>query len=287
MTHLGGRESGRLSCYPVCARWLTVLILLLALAAPSSRVLAQTVDSSADNQPSMSTPEPSAEESAGEYGNVTEAEVGEAAEVPHVADPLERWNRIVFKVNDKLYFWVLKPITRVYKRVVPEDFRLLFKNVYGNASAPIRIVNNILQLRLRYGASELGRFAINTTLGIGGLRNIGGDCFGMKTHDADFGETLGYYGLGQGFFIVWPVLGPSTARDTVGYAGDVALYPPTWFAPTTVSAAASAHNHVNNLSFHLGEYESLKKAAVDPYIAVRSAYVQNRAAAVEEVRSDR
>ena len=124
-------------------------------------------------------------------------------------------------------------------------------------------------------------------MGIGGLRNLAGECFGMATYQADFGQTLGFYGLGRGFYVVWPFIGPSSARDSVGFAGDVALYPVTWVAPTDVSLGATAHTRVNDLSFHIGDYEGLKKVAIDPYTAVRDAYAQHRAAAVERAKTDR
>lgn len=220
-----------------------------------------------------------------EFGNVTEEEAAEEqVEAGRIADPLEPANRFFFKVNDKLYFWVLKPAAKGYRKVVPEDFRVLFANFYNNITAPIRIVNKLLQLKLKDAGTEFARLAINSTVGAGGLRDCAGECFGVRARDADFGQTLGYYGVGQGLYLMWPFLGPSTARETAGYGFDWFLYPSTWFAPFLVSAGARAHERVNSLSFHIGDYEALKKAAVDPYVAVRNAYVQNRAAFVGQAR---
>ncbi len=215
----------------------------------------------------------------GAYGDVAaeEAEASEGIEI----DPLEGWNRAMFRFNDRLYFWVLKPVTRVYARVVPEDFRLIIRNFYLNLVSPIRVVNNLLQFKLRYAGEELARTVVNTTVGVGGLRDVAGDCFGIRGNDEDLGQTLGFYGAGFGFYLVWPVVGPSSARDSVGSAGDLFLSP-TWYLgqPFTATVGAFVHQRINELSFRLGEYESLKKAAVDPYIAMRSAYVQYRQAAV-------
>jgi phospholipid-binding lipoprotein MlaA len=220
-----------------------------------------------------------------ELGNVTEEEAAqEPVETGRIADPLESVNRFFFKVNDKLYFWVLRPAARGYGKAVPEDFRVLFSNFYKNVTAPIRIVNKLLQLKPKQAGIEFTRLAINSTIGVGGLRDCAGDCFGIRPYDADFGQTLGYYGVGQGFFIMWPLLGPSTARETVGYGFDWLLYPATWLVSTPVSAGVRAHDRVNSLSFHVGDYEALKKAAVDPYLAVRNAYIQNRAAFVDEAK---
>jgi len=217
----------------------------------------------------------------GEYGNVTEEEAGKAqAPEVHVADPLEKCNRFWFKVNDRLYFYVLNPVAKGYKRAVSEGFRVLFYNFYRNVASPIRIINSLLQLKLRYAGDEFLRLLVNSTIGVGGLRDCAGECFGIPRHDRDFGQTLAFYHVGQGFYLVWPVLGPSTARDTVGLAGDFAADPITWFVPLYPSFGLRAHDRINYLSFHLGEYEALKRAAIDPYVALRSAYVQNRQASM-------
>jgi len=220
---------------------------------------------------------------ADEYGNVTEEEAAKG-EGTHIADPIEPWNRAMYHVNDKFYFWLLKPTTQVYKRVVPEGFRGLFSNFYRNIKAPVRIVNNFLQGKARYAGIELARFLINSVVGFGGLRDCASGCFGITGRDADFGQTLGKYGMGFGFYIVWPIVGPSSPRDSIGWVGDLALTPTTyvssqWFSPVTVGIYA--HEEVNYTSFHLGDYEALKEAAVDPYIAIRDAYVQSRKNALE------
>ncbi len=212
-----------------------------------------------------------------EYGNVTEAEAA-GAEEPKVADPLERYNRAMFKFNDRFYFWVFEPVARGYKKVVPEDFRVLFNNFYKNITSPIRIVNSLLQFKLQDAGVDLTRLVVNSTVGVGGLRDVG-SCMGLNDHDEDFGQTLGFYGFGPGFYFVWPFLGPSTARDSVGMGGDLLLNP-TFYLPLYPAFGLNAHQRVNGLSFHLGEYEALKKASVDPYIALRSAYYQNRQAAI-------
>lgn len=223
-----------------------------------------------------------------EFGDVTQEEAaGEPTETGRIADPLEPVNRFFFKVNDKLYFWILKPTARVYRKAIPEDFRGLFSNFYNNISSPIRIVNNLIQLRVKDAGTEFARLAINSTVGIGGLRDCAGECFGVRMRDADFGQTLGSYDVGQGFYLVWPVLGPSTARDTAGFGFDLLLYPTTWFTSFEVSAGVRAHRTVNSLSFHIGDYEALKQAAIDPYVSMRNAYVQNRAAFVEQAKARR
>lgn len=223
--------------------------------------------------------------SSDELGNVTEEEAGaETTEPGHIADPLESMNRFFFKFNDKFYFWVFRPAATGYKKVVSEDFRVLFSNFYKNLSSPVRIVNKLLQMKPGDAGIEMARLVINSTLGVGGLRDCANECFGVRMRDADFGQTLGYYGVGQGFYLVWPFLGPSSARDSIGYGGDYLLYPTTWYASFSVSVGMRAHEKVNILSFHLGDYEALKKAAIDPYVSLRNAYIQNREAFVAEAR---
>jgi phospholipid-binding lipoprotein MlaA len=234
----------------------------------------------ADQSPDANTTK---EKLSDEYANVTEEETG--AEGPGIADPLEPWNRAMYHVNDKLYFWLLNPAAKGYSHVVPEDVRGLFTNFYENIKAPVRVVNNLLQGKPGYAGTELARFLINSTVGVGGLRNCAKECFGINGRDADFGQTLGKYGLGFGFYLVWPFLGPSSPRDTVGWAADRALTPTAyvssgWLSP--VSVGLYAHEKVNYISFHLGDYETLKGAAIDPYVAMRDAYIQYRQKLIEQ-----
>jgi phospholipid-binding lipoprotein MlaA len=253
----------------------------VGLAGGSVTTAGQGESVIAETGPAPQTPAPS-----DDLGNVTEEEAAEEeAEEGKIADPLEPVNRFFFTVNDKLYFWVLKPAAKGYGKAVPEGFRIVFRNFYRNITAPVRIVNKLLQLKPKDAGTEFARLAINSTIGVGGLRDCAGDCFGVRSLDADFGQTLGYYGVGQGFYLVWPLLGPSSPRETLGYGFDRLLHPATWLVSTTVSAGTGVHNLVNNLSFRIGDYETLKKAAVDPYIAVRNAYVQNRTAFVVQAKN--
>jgi phospholipid-binding lipoprotein MlaA len=216
-----------------------------------------------------------------EYGDVTAEEAG--IEESRIADPIEPLNRAMYHVNDKLYFWLFKPVAKGYKYAVPEEIRGIFGNFYENLKAPIRVVNNFLQGKSGYAGIELSRFLVNSTVGVGGFRDCAKECFGINGHDADFGQTLGKYGVGFGFYIVWPLLGPSSPRDTVGMLADRALTPTTYFSQSMnpESTGSSIHEKINYTSFHIGDYEALKEAAIDPYIAMRDAYVQFRKKALE------
>ena len=199
-----------------------------------------------------------------------------------VADPLEPFNRAMHEFNDKLYFWALKPVARGYKAVVPEPARIGVKNFFSNLKFPARFLNCLLQADFSGAAAEAGRFAINTIWGIGGLLDpSSGTELDLQMQDTDLGETLGVYGVGQGFYLVWPVFGPSSPRDTIGLVGERFLDPPTYLSPWYAGTAAGVFERVNATSLRIGDYESLKNAAIDPYVAFRDAYIQYRLKSVE------
>lgn len=218
-----------------------------------------------------------------EYGDVTAEETG-AVEAPRVADPIKPWNVAMYHFNDKLYFWLWKPAATGYKYAVPEDFRGLISNFYENLKAPIRIFNNLLQGEPGYAGIEVANLFINSTLGVGGFKNCAKDCFGINGRYADFGQTLGKYGVGFGFYLVLPFLGPSSVRDGIGSLVDWSLRPTTWISTDFFSIESIGfytHEKINSTSFHLGEYEALKDAAVDPYVAMRDVYIQYRRNLIE------
>lgn len=194
-----------------------------------------------------------------------------------IADPLESFNRAMYHFNDRLYFWVLKPVAQGYGKVVPEVARVGVRNFFSNVASPIRIVNCVFQANFVGAAKELGRFVVNTLWGFGGLLDPASDnAVNLPKQDGDFGQTLGVYGLGQGFYIHWPIFGPSSPRDTVGMIGDLFLDPFTYLIASDVLVGIKAYEKVNATSLAIGDYESLKDAAVDPYVAFRDAYVQYR-----------
>ena len=204
-------------------------------------------------------------------------------ETKEISDPIEPFNRAMYHFNDKLYFWVLKPIAQGYSTVVPEVARISVENFFSNLGFPVRFVNCLLQANFIGAATEFGRFVMNTIWGIGGLLDpAASKKIDLQKQDKDFGQTLGIYGLGLGFYINWPFLGPSSARDTVGLLGDFALSPFTYVNPWELSTGARAYDKVNGVSLKIGDYESLKGAAIDPYVAIRNAYVQYRLKKVQE-----
>jgi phospholipid-binding lipoprotein MlaA len=200
----------------------------------------------------------------------------------HVADPIAPFNRAMYHFNDKFYFWVLKPVTKGYKYVVPVPLRLAVKNFFDNLIMPVRLVNCVLQGKFNSAGTEVTRFVINSTAGMLGFADPAHNYPQLKAKDEDLGQTLGAYGIGNGFYIVWPLIGPSTLRDTVGLAGDQFLNPMAYVQPTEAAFEITAFKKVNTASFHIGDYEALKESAIDPYSAIRDAYIQNRAQKVKE-----
>ena len=152
------------------------------------------------------------------------------------------------------------------------------------AGGPIRFVNSLLQANFGGATRELGRFMLNTTAGIGGLFDPASHPdINIAKQDEDFGQTLGVYGVGQGIFINWPILGPSSPRDTLGLVGDYFLHPFFYYdGPWLIPWELRVYEKVNDTSLRIGDYEALKGAAIDPYVAIRDAYVQYRLKKVRE-----
>jgi phospholipid-binding lipoprotein MlaA len=205
----------------------------------------------------------------------------EEDEIVMISDPLEPVNRAFFHFNDRLYFWLVKPVAKGYSAVVPEDARISVRNFFDNISTPVRLINNLLQGKVDPAGKELIRFGVNTTFGILGLFDAAKSEFAIPMHDADFGQTIGVWGAGPGIFLTWPVLGPSTVRDSVGFIGDWFLEPVNYVTPTIDRIAIKAGDRINRTSLSLGNYEEIKKDALDPYDAVKDIYFQYRKSKIE------
>lgn len=198
-----------------------------------------------------------------------------------VEDPLITWNRLMYHVNDRLYYYLLKPIAEGYGAVVPELIRSGVKNFFQNLTTPVRLVNCMLQGKFDAAGSEIARFCLNSTVGLLGFGNPARNYSGMSSSNEDMGQTLGTYGITNGFYIVWPVFGPSTLRDSVGMVGDWFLNPLNYVEPREASTGLSVLNRVNSTSFQIGQYEAVKEAAFEPYIAIRDGYIAIRKKQVE------
>lgn len=200
-----------------------------------------------------------------------------------IADPLEPINRLFFHFNDKLYYWVLKPVAKVYGGILPEELQIGFRNFFTNLRAPIRAVNSLLQGKPRDSFNEVVRFTLNSTAGIFGMGDFAWDVFGLQSSYEDLGQTFAHYGAGGGFYIVWPFLGPSNLRDSIGLVGDSFLHPIILLdVDTEVVIGAWIFEKINYTALTLGDYELFTETALDPYTAVQDAYQQYRKGLIED-----
>lgn len=217
-------------------------------------------------------------------------------------DPWEPLNTKFFEFNRQLDRWILKPIAKGYNAVVPNIVQVGISNVFYNSRVTPRLLNNLFQGKFKGAGIEAGRFLINTTVGIGGFFDVA-QRFNLTTPEEDTGQTLGFYGVKPGPYIMVPLLGPYTVRDLIGYGGDIALNPIYWLIipamhnidaiPTVVdvdeqaatyaiSIAARATEIVNDRSLNLEKFQGVEESTLDLYAAVRNAYLQKRAKAIRE-----
>lgn len=205
-----------------------------------------------------------------------------------IDDPLEPFNRGVFWVNDKLYFYLIKPIAKGYRLILPRQARVSVGNAFYNAATPVRAANDLLQFKFHDVATELYRLIVNSTVGLGGLFDPAASLAGVdKVDDEDFGQTLGFYGAGHGFYLVLPVLGPSSLRDGAGTLVDTFADPIRYVDMATLEYfGVKSFKVVNSLSLDRDTYEGIVRDSLDPYLFVRAAYAQRRAAQVGKVDYD-
>ncbi len=205
-------------------------------------------------------------------------------------DPISGYNRAMTNFNDYFYIHILNPIAKAYKFIMPKPVRKGIANAFDNLLFPVRLTNNILQLKFKNSYLETQRFLINSTIGIAGLIDIANDNFNIKQHQEDFGQTLGYYGVENGFYIVWPLFGPSNIRDSVGFIIDSFINPMSYmqgrgynlFDNSFESTMSKTGNIINYSSLHLGEYEKLKKDAINLYPFLKNIYEQRRKKQISE-----
>ena len=220
-------------------------------------------------------------QSADSVGGVPADGLVGTVEDAHDYDPWEGFNRGVFWFNDHLDVYVLEPTARGWDFVVPDRAQTSLANFFRNLRFPIHVGNNLFQGKVGDATHDVGRFAVNTTIGVAGFFDPATD-FGIHQSDEDFGQTLGWWGVGSGPYVVLPVFGASTARDTVGLAANwpMAVYP--FFVDTIYTIGPTVVETVNTRARYLETVEQAKDAAVDYYTFVRSAYLQRRAALVED-----
>jgi phospholipid-binding lipoprotein MlaA len=229
---------------------------------------------------------PAAGVAAAEVAPATEADplFGEAFDeqiAPPVNDPIEPVNRGVFGGNRWLDRAVIGPIARVYGWVLPRPVKQAVRNVFTNLNQPAVFVNDILQSEGKRAEVAGMRFIVNSTVGLGGLWDPAAR-LGLPPHEADFGQTLGKIGVGPGPYLVIPLLGPSTVRDSMASLFDVLLRPDTWVIPFAEQIVLGGTHGIAEREAHGPELAALERSSVDFYAAVRSAYLMNRQAMIRD-----
>jgi len=210
-----------------------------------------------------------------------ETEVDEYALRSEVADPIQPVNRATFWFNHQFYRYLLKPLSRTYDTVFPQRVRTGIFNVFDNLEYPDRFVNDLLQARFHNAGKETGKFVVNSVAGVGGIMKVSDRIPALKdVPKTDTGLTFARWGIDHGFYVVLPVIGPKSLRDTVGYAGDYALSPIAWFVywyPAAIwTPAVTAPDSARTMHGRLSAYDAVTEHTIDPYLAVRSSYIQNR-----------
>jgi phospholipid-binding lipoprotein MlaA len=188
----------------------------------------------------------------------------------------------MFWFNRQVDRFLLKPVATGYDRVLPDPAQKSVKSSIDNLNVVRRLTNNLLQGKATGAAREAARFTINSTIGAAGLFDIAKDGFGIKQSDEDTGQTLGYYGVGPGPYLVLPFLPVTTLRDGIGSIADAALNPLNYFIPIGATLGIAGTSAVNERSLNLDKYERVEESVVDLYGAVRDAYLQRREAQIKE-----
>lgn len=198
-------------------------------------------------------------------------------------DPMEGFNRGIFWVNDGLDRYVLEPVATGFDYVVPDFAQRALRNAFDNLRFPIVFFNNLFQAKPKVAGVEIARFVMNTSLGLGGLMDPAGS-IGLKKSNEDFGQTLGYWGVPPGPYLMLPFFGPSNVRDTGGLVVDSAFRAIGFFIPFVASLAMQAVDTLNRRSLIRREIQAERRAALDWYAAVRSAYSQYRENLIQDRR---
>ena len=200
-------------------------------------------------------------------------------------DPLEGVNRGVYKFNDVADKAVIKPVASAYKKITPTPIRKGFNNFFNNLGSLTTVLNDLLQLKFAHAFTDAGRFVINTTFGLAGFIDVA-SMDKIPSRKEDFGQTLGYWGVGNGAYLVLPIIGPSTVRDAAGFAVDTTTSDPITY--THNIGEIRLHNQlraaqlIDRRAQLLDAGELVDNASLDPYSFVREAYLQRRASLVAD-----
>ena len=196
-------------------------------------------------------------------------------DIPEPWDPFESHNRSMFNLNNALYDYFGKHVAKGYRFTVPYDLRVMIKNILTNGTMPVRLLSSILQGDLDKSGRVLGRFLINSTVGLGGMFDVADQEFDIKPANENMNQTLGYYGVPSGPYLVLPIFGPSSVRNLFGRTVDVFVNPAFLLsAPIAINAGIAVTKKTNETSFLIKTYQDLRENSVDEYISVRDLYQQ-------------
>lgn len=198
---------------------------------------------------------------------------------PH--DPIEGFNRAMFSFNETVDSAVIKPVAKGYEAVLPQPVRTGVSNFFSNIADAWISINNLIQGKPKEAVSDLGRVLVNSTVGILGLFDVATP-MGMEKHEEDFGQTLGVWGVGDGPYVVLPILGPRTLRDTGGLLVDLAIDPVVNHEPVDVRNVAIALRAIDTRAELLSAEKTIDEAALDKYSFIRDAYLQRRHSLIKD-----
>lgn len=196
-------------------------------------------------------------------------------------DPFESYNRTMYQINDTVDKAVVKPVAKGYNAVVPEPGRMIVSNFFSNLDDVVVTANDLLELQVKRAASDTGRFVVNTTVGLLGVADVA-TAVGLEKHHKDFGQTLGYWGIGSGPYVVLPLLGPSSVRDTVGLYADTRVNQLRKIRHVDTRNEALVTDFVDKRADLLSAEKILDEAAPDRYAFIRDAYLQRRQSLIDE-----
>ncbi len=199
---------------------------------------------------------------------------------PEPNDPLESWNRGVFAFNEVVDDFVLEPVAQGYRYITPKPVRTGVSNFFGNLREPITFANSLLQGNVDGAFTAFWRFAINSTIGLAGIIDVADSSTDLKKHKEDLGQTFGAWGWTESTYIVWPLIGPSTARDTLGMVGDYWGHPTTYYLETDDQIVYRVLEGISQREELLDLTDDVDQTSLDPYATYRSLYLQRRAALI-------
>jgi phospholipid-binding lipoprotein MlaA len=266
-------------------------------AIPPRVLLADAADLSIADLPSVAAQTPPL----GGYAEALFDPFAKADEESEEYDPWEPFNTAVFEFNRKLDKYALKPVAQGYDFIIPDFVQVGISNMFYNLRFPQRFLNNVFQGKVKGAGIEVGRFLLNTTVGYAGFLDLAKE-IDLVTPDEDFGQTLGFYGMKPGPYLVLPFLQPFTVRDFAGYVTDIFLNPINWLVAPIIEVegvpSLIAHKNrtttsllqigvrvgeiVNERSRNLEKFQGVEEATLDLYTAVRNAYLQSRTRAIRD-----